>query len=58
MINPELQRWMYQRAKAHVTEVESSHVPFPSQPRALAKVIEEAARNTSLSRSLAGGKFE
>jgi pimeloyl-ACP methyl ester carboxylesterase len=34
------------------------HVPFLSQPRALAKVIEEAARNTSLSRSLAGGKFE
>jgi hypothetical protein len=36
----------YQRAKAHVTEVKSSHVPFLSQPRAVAKVIEEAARNT------------
>ena len=45
MINPELQRWMYQRAKAHITEVKSSHVVFMSQPKVVAKVIEEAARN-------------
>jgi pimeloyl-ACP methyl ester carboxylesterase len=46
MINPELQRWMYQRAKAHVTEVKSSHVVFLSQPQAVAKVIEAAARDS------------
>jgi pimeloyl-ACP methyl ester carboxylesterase len=45
MISPELERSMYRRAKARVTEVKSSHVVFLSHPRAVAKVIEEAARN-------------
>jgi len=45
MINPELERWMYQRANAHVTEVKSSHAVLLSQPRAVAMVIEEAARS-------------
>jgi pimeloyl-ACP methyl ester carboxylesterase len=45
MISPELERSMYRRAKAHVTEVKSSHVVFLSHPRVVAKVIEEAARN-------------
>jgi pimeloyl-ACP methyl ester carboxylesterase len=44
MISPELERAMYKRANAHVTEIESSHVVFLSHPRAVAKVIEEAAR--------------
>jgi pimeloyl-ACP methyl ester carboxylesterase len=44
MINPNLERSMYERAHAKVTEVKGSHVIFLSQPRAVAKVIEQAAR--------------
>jgi pimeloyl-ACP methyl ester carboxylesterase len=43
MINPDLERFMYQRANAHVTEISGSHVVFISQPRAVADVIEQAA---------------
>ena len=43
MINPDLQRSMYQRAKAQVSEVKGSHAIFLSQPRAVADVIERAA---------------
>lgn len=46
MINPALQRFMYQRAHAKVTEVKGSHVIFISQPRAVADVIERAARES------------
>lgn len=42
-INPNLQRWMYQRAGSKVTEVKASHAVYISQPEAVAKVIEEAA---------------
>jgi pimeloyl-ACP methyl ester carboxylesterase len=45
MINPDLERSMYQRAKSHVTELKGSHVIFISQPAAVAKVIEAAAKN-------------
>ena len=45
MINPDLERSMYQRAKAHVTEIKASHAVLLSQPRAVAHVIEEAARH-------------
>jgi pimeloyl-ACP methyl ester carboxylesterase len=44
MINPDLERSMYARAHAKVTEVKGSHVIFISQPRTVADVIEEAAR--------------
>lgn len=44
MINPDLERSMYARAHAKVSEVKGSHVIFISQPRAVAEVIEEAAR--------------
>lgn len=44
MINPDLERSMYARAKAKVTEIAGSHAVFISQPRAIAKVIEQAAR--------------
>jgi len=44
MINPNLERSMYKRAHAQVTEVKGSHVIFISQPHAVAKVIEQAAR--------------
>ena len=45
-INPQLQRWMYQRSGAKVTEVNASHAVFASQPAAVARVIEEAARHS------------
>ncbi|HEY0316633.1 MAG TPA: alpha/beta hydrolase [Sphingomonas sp.] len=43
MINPQLERTMYARAHARITEVKGSHVIFISQPRAVATVIETAA---------------
>ncbi len=43
-LNPELARWMYQRSGARVTEVRGSHLVHVSQPRAIARVIEAAAR--------------
>ena len=44
IINPELERKMYRRAGAKVTEVRgASHSVFVSQPQVVAKVIEEAA---------------
>jgi pimeloyl-ACP methyl ester carboxylesterase len=44
MINPNLERSMYKLANAKVTEIKGSHVVFISQPRAVADVIERAAR--------------
>ena len=44
VISPELQRWMYQRSGAKVTEVAASHAVFASQPAAVARVIEAAAK--------------
>lgn len=44
MINPNLERSMYMRAKAKITESKGGHVVFISQPRAVADVIEQAAR--------------
>ena len=43
-ISPDLQRWMYQRSGAKVTEVAASHAVFISQPAAVARVIEAAAK--------------
>jgi pimeloyl-ACP methyl ester carboxylesterase len=45
MINPDLERSMYKRAGAKVTEIDGSHAVFLSQPGAVAKVIEQAARS-------------
>src|ERR1700722_4499928 len=42
-INPDLERSMYKRAGAKVTEIKGSHAIFFSQPRAVANVIEQAA---------------
>jgi pimeloyl-ACP methyl ester carboxylesterase len=42
-LNPELQRWMYERSKAKVTEIKASHAVFISQPHAVAEVIKAAA---------------
>lgn len=44
-INPELQRVMYKRAGAQVTELKGSHTLFMSQAKAIADVIETAARS-------------
>src|SRR5450432_3435968 len=44
MISPELQRWEYKRAGSKVTELAASHAVFLSQPDAVAKVIETAAK--------------
>ena len=42
-ITPELQRFMAQRMGAKTSEVKASHVPFVSQPKTVASVIEQAA---------------
>lgn len=44
MINPELERSMYKRAHAIVTEAQSSHAVYLSKPQIVADVIEHAAR--------------
>ncbi|MGH7125455.1 MAG: alpha/beta hydrolase, partial [Stellaceae bacterium] len=43
-LNPDLAHWMYKRSGAKVTEIKASHLVYISQPRAVAKVIEQAAR--------------
>jgi pimeloyl-ACP methyl ester carboxylesterase len=43
-LSPDLQRWMYQRAGAKVTEVKASHMVYISQPEAVAQVIIDAAQ--------------
>ena len=42
-INPDLERFYAKRIRATTTEIRSSHVPFLSHPREVAKVIEAAA---------------
>jgi pimeloyl-ACP methyl ester carboxylesterase len=44
-LNPDLQRWMYKRAGAKVTEIKASHLVYISQPEEVAKVIIEAAHS-------------
>jgi hypothetical protein len=46
VVSPQLQRWMYQRSGAKVTEVNASHAVFISQPAMVAHVIETAANQT------------
>jgi pimeloyl-ACP methyl ester carboxylesterase len=43
-INPDLERQMYARSKAITKEIVASHAVYISQPRAVAEVIEQAAR--------------
>jgi pimeloyl-ACP methyl ester carboxylesterase len=45
MINPDLERFMAKRASTTVIEVKGSHAIFMSQPHAVAKLIEEAAKD-------------
>ncbi|MBO2009970.1 alpha/beta hydrolase [Hymenobacter negativus] len=46
-INPDIQRKMYQRSHTTVTELRGSHVVFIAQPKAVADVIEAAAKGAS-----------
>lgn len=45
-INPELERAFAKRMNAKTVEVKASHVPFLSQPEAVANLIEQAAAAT------------
>jgi len=44
-IDPALLRHLAQRIGAQITEVQASHVPFLSQPKAVADTIDDAARS-------------
>ena len=46
-ITPAAQKFMAQRAHAHVTTIRASHLSLISQPGKVSNVIEEAARHTS-----------
>jgi pimeloyl-ACP methyl ester carboxylesterase len=46
-IKPELQRYMAERIGAQTLEIDASHVPFLSQPEAVAEFIIKAARTAS-----------
>jgi pimeloyl-ACP methyl ester carboxylesterase len=46
IINPDLERWYYKRAKSHTTEIRgASHAVYESHPREVAAVIAETARS-------------
>jgi pimeloyl-ACP methyl ester carboxylesterase len=45
-VNPDLQRYMAERAGSKVTEIKGSHVAFIARPADVAKVIEQAATAT------------
>ncbi|ARQ00320.1 alpha/beta hydrolase [Pseudorhodoplanes sinuspersici] len=46
IINPDLERWYYARAKSHTTEIKgASHSVYESHPREVAAVIADAARH-------------
>jgi pimeloyl-ACP methyl ester carboxylesterase len=42
-LNPDLERFYAKRMNAHITEITSSHLPFISHPREVAKLIAAAA---------------
>ena len=45
IINPDLERWYYARAKSHTIEIKgASHAVFESHPKEVAALIAEAAR--------------
>jgi pimeloyl-ACP methyl ester carboxylesterase len=46
-INPDLERSLYKRANAQVTEIKASHAVYISHPREVAKVIEQAAQQAA-----------
>jgi pimeloyl-ACP methyl ester carboxylesterase len=47
IINPDLERWYYARAKSHTVEIRgASHSVYESHPKEVATVIADAARST------------
>ena len=46
-INPQLERYMAERAHSKVTELKGNHAIYASQPRAIASIIEHAAQTLS-----------
>jgi len=57
IINPDLERWYYARAKSHTTEIKgASHSVYESHPKEVAAVIANAARSVQDSRTAQGGK--
>ncbi len=47
IINPDLERWYYKRAKSRTIEIPgASHSVYESHPKEVAAVIEDAARNS------------
>jgi pimeloyl-ACP methyl ester carboxylesterase len=47
IINPDLERWYYARAKSHTVEIKgASHSVYESHPKEVAAVIADAARST------------
>jgi len=51
VLNPRLARWMYKRSGAKITEIKANHLVNVSQPRAVARVIETAARSAGENQS-------
>ena len=52
IINPELERWYYARAKSHTTEIKgASHSVYESHPKEVAAVIADAARTAQVAGS-------
>ena len=52
IINPDLERWYYARAKSRTTEIKgASHSVYESHPKEVAAVIANAARNAQSARS-------
>jgi pimeloyl-ACP methyl ester carboxylesterase len=50
IINPDLERWYYERAKSHTTVIEGvGHDVFEARPKEVAAVITEAARKAEIS---------
>jgi pimeloyl-ACP methyl ester carboxylesterase len=47
-IRPEIEEKMYLRSKTRISKIKGSHAVYISQPEAVAKVIMEAAENTSV----------
>jgi pimeloyl-ACP methyl ester carboxylesterase len=48
IINPDLERWYYKRAKSHTTEIgPASHSVYESHPKEVAAVIADAARHAN-----------
>jgi pimeloyl-ACP methyl ester carboxylesterase len=47
MINPDLERFMAKRAGSKTVEIRGSHAIFASQPRAVARLIEDAAKGAN-----------